>query len=170
MQQTFFLLNALVSPLPSGHRRSALLTPWMNATLVDFYFNVALISVWVWTREKSKAMGLFWILVRKQANARVSQDDLDEHVVHWLLRGLLSISTHDNTSQLGGTITTSNIFATGISHLVRRSCAVWVRVARGSTFGSSRFGSEPAIRSASCSWERDWTARYRMPLYIPAPP
>ena len=31
--------------------RAALLTPWMNATLVDFYLNAAVICVWVWLRE-----------------------------------------------------------------------------------------------------------------------
>lgn len=36
--------------------RGELLTPWMNATLVDFYLNVLLLSVWVWLRE-ARALG-----------------------------------------------------------------------------------------------------------------
>lgn len=44
-------------------RRGELLTPWMNATLVDFYFNVALLSVWIYLRERSKAVAFFWIMV-----------------------------------------------------------------------------------------------------------
>jgi len=31
--------------------RSALLTPWMNATLVDYYFTALVACVWVWLRE-----------------------------------------------------------------------------------------------------------------------
>lgn len=35
----------------------------MNATLVDFYYNVALISCWIYLRERSKLAAVFWILV-----------------------------------------------------------------------------------------------------------
>ena len=31
--------------------RAALLTPWMNATLIDFYLNALLLCIWVWLRE-----------------------------------------------------------------------------------------------------------------------
>ena len=54
-------------PLPlitTIRRRKELLTPWMNATLVDFYFNVALLACWVWLREASRPAALFWIAVR----------------------------------------------------------------------------------------------------------
>ena len=36
--------------------------PWMGATLIDFYFNILLISCWVFYREKSRFMAILWIL------------------------------------------------------------------------------------------------------------
>jgi len=43
--------------------RMELLTPWMAATLVDFYGLVALICVVLILAEESIAMGLFWCVV-----------------------------------------------------------------------------------------------------------
>ncbi|WCJ43279.1 hypothetical protein M5689_024034 [Euphorbia peplus] len=41
--------------------RKELLTPWMTATLVDFYINVIAISVWVSYKESSWVSALLWI-------------------------------------------------------------------------------------------------------------
>ncbi|XP_010915163.1 uncharacterized protein [Elaeis guineensis] len=38
-----------------------LLTPWMAATLIDFYINVIAISVWVAHKESTWISALFWI-------------------------------------------------------------------------------------------------------------
>ena len=35
--------------------------PWMRATLVDFYFNILVISTWTLYREKNKFIGLVWV-------------------------------------------------------------------------------------------------------------
>lgn len=35
--------------------------PWMRATLVDFYFNILILSAWAAYREKSKAVAALWI-------------------------------------------------------------------------------------------------------------
>lgn len=43
--------------------RLSLLTPWMNATLVDFYWNVAALSLIVVLREKSILCAIAWIVV-----------------------------------------------------------------------------------------------------------
>ncbi|GMH21392.1 hypothetical protein Nepgr_023234 [Nepenthes gracilis] len=39
-----------------------LLTPWMIATLIDFYINVVALSVWVAYKEPSWVRAFFWIL------------------------------------------------------------------------------------------------------------
>ncbi len=36
--------------------------PWMRATLVDFYFNITLLSCWALYREKSRFTAALWIL------------------------------------------------------------------------------------------------------------
>ncbi|KAG0600586.1 hypothetical protein M758_11G045300 [Ceratodon purpureus] len=41
--------------------RLELLTPWMSATLIDFYVNVVAIAAWVWYKESSLASRLIWI-------------------------------------------------------------------------------------------------------------
>ncbi|XP_065847926.1 uncharacterized protein [Euphorbia lathyris] len=41
--------------------RKDLLTPWMNATLVDFYINVIALSVWVAYKESSWLGAFLWI-------------------------------------------------------------------------------------------------------------
>ena len=41
--------------------RGELLTPWLSATLIDFYFNVLILSIWVFYREDSYIMKIFWI-------------------------------------------------------------------------------------------------------------
>ncbi|XP_059631495.1 uncharacterized protein LOC132274274 isoform X2 [Cornus florida] len=41
--------------------RRELLTPWMTATLIDFYINVVALSVWVAYKESSWVSALVWI-------------------------------------------------------------------------------------------------------------
>lgn len=41
--------------------RMELLTPWMAATLIDFYINVFAISVWVFYKESTWISAIFWI-------------------------------------------------------------------------------------------------------------
>uniref|UniRef100_A0A804JTQ0 Transmembrane protein n=1 Tax=Musa acuminata subsp. malaccensis TaxID=214687 RepID=A0A804JTQ0_MUSAM len=41
--------------------RTELLTPWMAATLIDFYINVFAISVWVVHKESTWISAFFWI-------------------------------------------------------------------------------------------------------------
>ncbi|HTL70368.1 MAG TPA: DUF1475 family protein [Candidatus Eisenbacteria bacterium] len=36
--------------------------PWMAATLVDFYFNITILSAWALYREKKSAVAVLWIL------------------------------------------------------------------------------------------------------------
>ncbi|KAK1306979.1 hypothetical protein QJS10_CPA10g00615 [Acorus calamus] len=43
--------------------RKEILTPWMNATLVDFYINVIALSVWVALKEPTWMSALFWIVL-----------------------------------------------------------------------------------------------------------
>ncbi|CAM8883098.1 unnamed protein product [Rhodiola kirilowii] len=43
--------------------RKELLTPWMTATLIDFYTNVIAISVWVAYKESSWTSAVIWILL-----------------------------------------------------------------------------------------------------------
>ncbi|KAJ0988094.1 hypothetical protein J5N97_006450 [Dioscorea zingiberensis] len=42
--------------------RMELLTPWMTATLIDFYINVVAISVWVIHKESSWISAVIWIV------------------------------------------------------------------------------------------------------------
>ncbi|KAJ1691181.1 hypothetical protein LUZ63_015336 [Rhynchospora breviuscula] len=43
--------------------RPELLTPWMTATLIDFYVNVAALSVWVAYKESSWVSSVIWIVL-----------------------------------------------------------------------------------------------------------
>ncbi|XP_047955673.1 uncharacterized protein LOC125201551 isoform X2 [Salvia hispanica] len=43
--------------------RQELLTPWMSATLIDFYVNVIAISVWVAYKEPSWMRSALWIIL-----------------------------------------------------------------------------------------------------------
>lgn len=43
--------------------RKELLTPWMIATLIDFYINVAALSVWIGYRESSWLTSSTWIVL-----------------------------------------------------------------------------------------------------------
>ncbi|KAJ7006358.1 hypothetical protein NC653_005648 [Populus alba x Populus x berolinensis] len=43
--------------------RKELLTPWMIATLIDFYINVVALSVWVAYKESSWISAFLWILL-----------------------------------------------------------------------------------------------------------
>lgn len=36
--------------------------PWMRATLIDFYFNILIISAWVIYRENLSIRSLIWVL------------------------------------------------------------------------------------------------------------
>mmetsp|Transcript_29980 Transcript_29980/g.41519 ORF Transcript_29980/g.41519 Transcript_29980/m.41519 type:complete len:140 (+) Transcript_29980:85-504(+) len=40
--------------------RTALLTPWMKATLIDFYTNVLVLLCWMWYKETSYLAKCFW--------------------------------------------------------------------------------------------------------------
>ncbi|CAN6687073.1 unnamed protein product [Malus baccata var. baccata] len=42
--------------------RTELLTPWMTATLIDFYINVVALSVWVVYKESSWTTAALWII------------------------------------------------------------------------------------------------------------
>ncbi|KAJ4828635.1 hypothetical protein Tsubulata_025626 [Turnera subulata] len=43
--------------------RRDVLTPWLNATLIDFYINVVALSVWVAYKESSWISAFFWIVL-----------------------------------------------------------------------------------------------------------
>ena len=47
----FFVVLVVTIGVDGSPFRSALLTPWMNATLVDFYLNCLVLCIWVWLRE-----------------------------------------------------------------------------------------------------------------------
>jgi hypothetical protein len=47
----FFVVLCVTIGVDGSPFRSALLTPWMNATLVDFYLNALVLCIWVWLRE-----------------------------------------------------------------------------------------------------------------------
>ncbi|KAJ4966446.1 hypothetical protein NE237_018295 [Protea cynaroides] len=79
--------------------RRELFTPWMTATLVDFYINVVAIAVWVAYKESNWISGALWIIllicfgsittcayIVVQLFKISSQDPLQEPVYHVLLR------------------------------------------------------------------------------------
>lgn len=37
--------------------------PWMRATLFDFYFNITILSSWMFYKEKSWGPRLFWLVL-----------------------------------------------------------------------------------------------------------
>eukprot|EP00246_Nothoceros_aenigmaticus_P014051 TRINITY_DN5170_c0_g1_i1.p2 TRINITY_DN5170_c0_g1~~TRINITY_DN5170_c0_g1_i1.p2 ORF type:complete len:118 (+),score=3.81 TRINITY_DN5170_c0_g1_i1:86-439(+) len=43
--------------------RRELLTPWMSATLVDFYVNIAVLLIWLWYKEIAWGPRLIWTLL-----------------------------------------------------------------------------------------------------------
>ncbi|CAI8604291.1 unnamed protein product [Vicia faba] len=43
--------------------RKELLTPWMAATLIDFYINVAILSTWVVYKEANWVSSILWIIL-----------------------------------------------------------------------------------------------------------
>ncbi|KAJ1424953.1 hypothetical protein SESBI_11347 [Sesbania bispinosa] len=43
--------------------RTELLTPWMTATLIDFYINVVALSVWVAYKEPNWISSILWIIL-----------------------------------------------------------------------------------------------------------
>ncbi|KAL2503752.1 hypothetical protein Adt_19373 [Abeliophyllum distichum] len=43
--------------------RKDVLTPWLSATLVDFYINVVALSVWVAYKESNWMSAVFWIIL-----------------------------------------------------------------------------------------------------------
>ncbi|KAL3679282.1 hypothetical protein R1sor_022238 [Riccia sorocarpa] len=51
----FYTLLTAGSPL-----RKAIYTPWMNATLVDFYITTCLFIGWIWYKEQTWTKRLVW--------------------------------------------------------------------------------------------------------------
>ncbi|XP_024358836.1 uncharacterized protein [Physcomitrium patens] len=43
--------------------RMELLTPWMSATLIDFYVNVIPIAAWVWYKESNLGSRVTWTVL-----------------------------------------------------------------------------------------------------------
>ncbi|XP_010681443.1 uncharacterized protein LOC104896390 [Beta vulgaris subsp. vulgaris] len=43
--------------------RKDLLTPWMNATLLDFYINILVLAVWVIYKESSWLAAVLWVIL-----------------------------------------------------------------------------------------------------------
>ncbi|XP_004496413.1 uncharacterized protein [Cicer arietinum] len=61
----FVMLGTLVYTLVTDGSpfRKELLTPWMAATLVDFYINVAALAVWVAYKESSWIYAVLWVIL-----------------------------------------------------------------------------------------------------------
>ncbi|GMI94548.1 hypothetical protein like AT1G22750 [Hibiscus trionum] len=61
----FLMLGTLIYTLLTDGSpfRKELLTPWMTATLIDFYINVVALSVWVAYKESSWITAVFWIVL-----------------------------------------------------------------------------------------------------------
>ncbi|CAN6455980.1 unnamed protein product [Victoria cruziana] len=60
----FMLATLLYTILTDGSPfRLDVLTPWMAATLVDFYINVAAISAWAIYKESNCFGAVFWIIL-----------------------------------------------------------------------------------------------------------
>lgn len=59
----FFMLATLIYTLLTDGSpfRKELLTPWLSTTLIDFYVNVLVISVWVAYRESTYIGAILWI-------------------------------------------------------------------------------------------------------------
>ncbi|KAL0925276.1 hypothetical protein M5K25_003597 [Dendrobium thyrsiflorum] len=60
-----FMLATLVYTISTDGSpfRRELLTPWLSATLVDFYVNVVAIAVWVAYKESSWLSTCFWVIL-----------------------------------------------------------------------------------------------------------
>lgn len=64
-----FLSLAMIGVTAYTSRQSNLITewnrlgaePWMRATLIDFYFNILIISTWAAYKEKNKLIAALWI-------------------------------------------------------------------------------------------------------------
>ncbi|KAF3785563.1 hypothetical protein EJ110_NYTH27526 [Nymphaea thermarum] len=60
----FMLATLLYTIFTDGSPfRKEVLTPWMGATLIDFYINVAAISAWVIYKESNCFGALLWIVL-----------------------------------------------------------------------------------------------------------
>ncbi|XP_022753771.1 uncharacterized protein LOC111302095 [Durio zibethinus] len=61
----FLMLGTLIYTLLTDGSpfRKELLTPWMTATLIDFYINVVALSVWVAYKESNWVSAFFWIVL-----------------------------------------------------------------------------------------------------------
>lgn len=61
----FLMLGTLIYTLLTDGSpfRKELLTPWMQATLIDFYINVVALSVWVNYKESNLISAIFWIIL-----------------------------------------------------------------------------------------------------------
>ncbi|XP_028060913.1 uncharacterized protein LOC114264493 isoform X1 [Camellia sinensis] len=61
----FLMLGTLLYTLLTDGSpfRTELLTPWMTATLIDFYINVVALSVWVAYKESSWISAFIWIVL-----------------------------------------------------------------------------------------------------------
>ncbi|KAG5250687.1 hypothetical protein OIU78_012491 [Salix suchowensis] len=61
----FLMLGTLIYTLITDGSpfRKELLTPWMTATLIDFYINVVALSVWVAYKESSWISAFVWIVL-----------------------------------------------------------------------------------------------------------
>ncbi|CAL1411688.1 unnamed protein product [Linum trigynum] len=57
------LLAVVVIVTDGSPFRTELLTPWMSATLIDFYVNVVALSVWVAYKETSWFSASTWIVL-----------------------------------------------------------------------------------------------------------
>ena len=79
--------------------RREILTPWMDATLVDFYINVLAIAVWIAYKECSWFITILWVLliicfgsiatsayILKELFSVSSQDHVQDPLNHLLLR------------------------------------------------------------------------------------
>ncbi|XP_027366375.1 uncharacterized protein LOC113872769 isoform X2 [Abrus precatorius] len=61
----FVMIGTLVYTLVTHGSpfRKELLTPWMTATLIDFYMNVTALAVWVAYKESRWISAVFWIIL-----------------------------------------------------------------------------------------------------------
>ncbi|XP_027093195.1 uncharacterized protein [Coffea arabica] len=61
----FLMLGTLIYTIATDGSpfRKDVLTPWLSATLVDFYINVVALSVWIAYKESSWIGASFWIIL-----------------------------------------------------------------------------------------------------------
>ncbi|KAL2324677.1 hypothetical protein Fmac_023735 [Flemingia macrophylla] len=67
--------------------RRELLTPWLSATLVDFYINIVALAVWVAYKESSWVSAAFWIILLICFGSIIT--------CCYIVRELFQISCHD---------------------------------------------------------------------------